>query len=395
MDPLTRILSLPGDEKEARGLVHTPREIFQQPATWRRSYEAFERVAAEVEGFLVRAGFGRAARERPAVFLVGAGTSDYIGKSLAALLRRRWGCEARAVPSTDLLTEMDDYILPDRSYLWLSFSRSGESPEGVAVIEAALERHPRVHHFVVTCNRHGRMAREFGGLDNVFPFVLDDEVNDRGLAMTSSFSNMLVVGHCLAHVRELGAYDSLLDEMTSAARSLIPAAADAAERLAAEEFAKICFLGTGPLKAAATESALKVLELTAGRVVTFAESYLGVRHGPLSAIDGRTLAVAFLSGDTRRRAFELDLLHEIRDKRLAGRTLVVLPRPEGWKVEIGDVDPLFQTFRPDFPDYYRPAVDVVVGQLLGLFLSLRHGLKPDTPSPTGAISRVVSQIAIH
>jgi tagatose-6-phosphate ketose/aldose isomerase len=395
MDPLTRILSLPGDEKEARGLAHTPREIFQQPATWRRSYEAFERVAAEVEGFLVRAGFGRAARERPAVFLVGAGTSDYIGKSLAALLRRRWGCEARAVPSTDLLTEMDDYILPDRSYLWLSFSRSGESPEGVAVIEAALERHPQVQHFVVTCNRHGRMAREFGGLDNVFPFVLDDEVNDRGLAMTSSFSNMLVVGHCLAHVRELGAYDSLLDEMTSAARSLIPAAADAAERLAAEEFAKICFLGTGPLKAAATESALKVLELTAGRVVTFAESYLGVRHGPLSAIDGRTLAVAFLSGDTRRRAFELDLLHEISDKRLAGRTLAVLPRPEGWKVEIGDVDPLFQTFRPDFPDYYRPAVDVVVGQLLGLFLSLRHGLKPDTPSPTGAISRVVSQIAIH
>src|SRR5919199_805269 len=351
MDPLTRILSLPGDEKEARGLVYTPREIFQQPATWRRSYEAFERVAAEVEGFLVRAGFGRAARERPAVFLVGAGTSDYVGKSLAALLRRRWGCEARAVPSTDLLTEMDDYILPDRSYLWLSFSRSGESPEGVAVIEAALERHPRVHHFVVTCNRHGRMAREFDGLDSVFPFVLDDE-------------------------------------MTSAARTLIPAAADAAERLAAEEFAKICFLGTGPLKAAATESALKVLELTAGRVVTFAESYLGVRHGPLSAIDGRTLAVAFLSGDTRRRAFELDLLHEIRDKRLAGRTLVVLPRPEGWKVEIGDVDPLFQTFRPDFPDYYRPAVDVVVGQLLGLFLSLKHGLKPDTPSPTGAISRV-------
>jgi tagatose-6-phosphate ketose/aldose isomerase len=395
MDPLSKLLSLPEDEKKARGLVYTPHEIFQQPLTWRRTFEEFSRVAADLRNFLDQAGFGRSNPKRPVTLLIGAGTSDYIGRSLAALLRRKWGSEASAVPSTDLLTEMDDYILPDSRYLWISFSRSGQSSEGVAVIEAALDRYPEIHHLIVTCNRWGHMAREFSGLDKVFHIVLDDEVNDRGLAMTSSFSNMVVGGQCLAHIRELSAYDLLLDEMISAAQSFIPTAAETAQSLAAEDFNKICFLGTGPLQAVAIESALKVLELTAGKVVTFGESFLGVRHGPLSAIDERTLAVAFLSGDKRRKAYELDLLREIRDKRLAGKMLAVIPRPFNRMAEIGETGTLFHALRPDFPDYYRPPVEVILGQLLGLFLSLRHGLRPDTPSPTGAISRVVSEVVIH
>jgi tagatose-6-phosphate ketose/aldose isomerase len=42
-------------------------------------------------------------------------------------------------------------------------------------------------------------------------------------------------------------------------------------------------------------------------------------------------------------------------------------------------------------DAYRQPVDALFGQLLGLFASLRQGLKPDAPSPNGAISRVVSE----
>jgi tagatose-6-phosphate ketose/aldose isomerase len=46
-------------------------------------------------------------------------------------------------------------------------------------------------------------------------------------------------------------------------------------------------------------------------------------------------------------------------------------------------------------DDYRPAVDVIFGQLLGLFFSLRWKLMPDCPSPNGAISRVVQSVSIH
>jgi tagatose-6-phosphate ketose/aldose isomerase len=43
-------------------------------------------------------------------------------------------------------------------------------------------------------------------------------------------------------------------------------------------------------------------------------------------------------------------------------------------------------------DARRPPVDALFGQLPGLFASLRQGLRPDTPSPNGAISRVVSEV---
>lgn len=396
MDALSKLLSLSAAEKEARGLVYTPREIFQQPATWQRSYEKLVRLAPEVGQFLAQAGLSHAVEERPVVLLVGAGTSDYIGRSLAALLQRVWGCSVQAAPSTDLLTNADDIILPGRSYLWVSFSRSGDSSEGVAVLEAAVNRYPAIHHIVITCNEHGRMARAFTERPNFCRIVLDDEVNDRGLAMTSSFSNMVVAGHCLAHLRDLETYGALLDVLAAEARRLLPVAADVCERLVREGFSKICFLGAGPLKAVAIESGLKVLELTAGRIVTFSESFLGFRHGPLSAIDDETLVVGFLSGDARRRAFELDLLKEICDKSLTEKCLVVVPNGMGVDEIAGlTKDAILLNFGREIADVYRPLVDVIIGQLLGLFSSLHAGLKPDAPSPQGAISRVVSHVRIH
>lgn len=396
MDALSKLLALPAAEREARGLVYTPREIFQQPETWQRSYWKLLRLAPAVGEFLSHAGLNRVSQDHLTVLLVGAGTSDYIGKSLTALLQREWHCAVQAVPSTDLLTNADDLVLPGRSYLWVSFSRSGDSSEGVAVLESALERYPAIRHIVITCNEHGRMALAFSGRTNVCRIILDDEVNDRGLAMTSSFSNMVVAGHCLAHLQDLETYGALLDELAAAARQLLPAAADVCERLVREGFSKVCFLGAGPLKAVAIESGLKVLELTAGRIVTFAESFLGFRHGPLSAIDDETLVVGFLSGDARRRAFELDLLKEICDKRLTEKCLIVLPDGDGEREAARLAkNTISLDFGREIADVYRPPVDVVVGQLLGLFSSVRAGLKPDAPSPQGAISRVVSHVTIY
>jgi tagatose-6-phosphate ketose/aldose isomerase len=393
MDELSKILALPEAERSGMGAVHTPREISQQPDTWLTTHRIVGEQLGAARSFLEAAGVRSGGGARPAVFLVGAGTSDYIGRSLAALLRRKWGYAAQAVPSTDLLTCMEDFVPPDTPHLWISFSRSGDSSEGVAVIEEALARHPAARHLIVTCNGNGRMARDFAGLDNVCPIVLDDAVNDRGLAMTSSFTNMVVAGQCLAHAFEPGAYRPILDELVAAARDLLPRAAEAAARLVDGGFSKVCFLGTGPLAGAAVESGLKVLELTAGRIVTFSESFLGVRHGPLSAIDDDTLLVAYLSSDPRRRAYESDLLAEVAAKRLAKK--VVLAGPAAGDAREPGAEALSWSFAPEGGDYYCPPLAVIFGQLLGLFASLSLGLEPDTPSPSGAISRVVTQVRIH
>ena len=395
MDALGRILALSEAEREARGLLYTPQEIFQQPNTWWRSYEKLMQLAPELESILERAGVFNELHERPTVFLIGAGTSDYVGRTVATLLRRSWQCEVWAVPSTDLLTNFDDLVIAGKSYVWVSFSRSGNSSEGVALLESALSRHPEIHHIVVCCNGEGRMARLVSGRGNICRVILDDQVNDRGLAMTSSFSNMVIAGQCLAHLRPLSRYGSTLNELVIAGRTFLPAATELAEQVVNEGFSKICFLGSGALHGVAVESALKVIELTAGSIVTFSESFLGSRHGPLSAIDEETLVVGFVSGDVRRRSYELDLLEEIRDKNLAKNILLVAPQvmPEVQKrlANIGVV----LSIEINAADCYRPPVDVFIGQLLGLFSSMTLGLKPDAPSPRGAISRVVTQVRIY
>jgi tagatose-6-phosphate ketose/aldose isomerase len=394
VNALSELLILPDSEKKTRGLVHTPAEIAQQPDTWQSTFQLFKRRRAEVKDFLASAGLAVDPRIRPTVFLVGAGTSDYVGHSLAYLFRKAWQCEVVPVPSTDLLTHMDELCAPERKYLWISFSRSGDSPEGVAVLERACKRRPDIYHLVISCNANGRMIRANAGNPQVLSICLDDVVNDRALAMTSSFSNMVVFGQCLAHADDLGRYEQVLAQLIHGGKSFLPIAADCAAALAKEPYAKACFVGSGPLRAVAKESALKLLELTAGKVVTLSESALGLRHGPMAALGEDTLFVCFLSGNGRVQEYERNLLEEIGNKRLV-RTRVVVA---------GSGVPAINSFAehrlaPAGPlavaDDYRAPVDVIFGQVLGLFFSLRWKLRPDCPSPNGAISRVVQNVGIH
>jgi tagatose-6-phosphate ketose/aldose isomerase len=348
----------------------------------------------ELKRFLEKSGIGGAKSSGAAVYLVGAGTSDYIGQALAGLLRRLWGCEAWGVPSTSMLTNFEDFVFPQRPYLWISFSRSGESSEGLAVLQAALERYPNVRHLVVTCNGKGRMAEvcEAHPL-RAFVLTLDDSANDRGLAMTGSFTNMVIAGQCLAHAFSFGEYDRPFACLREAGARFLPRAEEVAGAVAREDFTKACFVGSGALRAVAQESALKVMELTAGKIFAMSESTLGLRHGPMSALDRDTLFVSFVSRDARRQSYELDLMEEVHRKRLGKVRVAVAP---DFIERLGGLaDYVLPLDVPELGDEYRAPLDVMLAQLLGLFSSLRFGLKPDTPSPDGAISRVVSHVNIY
>src|ERR1700722_7603810 len=148
------------------------------------------------------------------------------------------------------------------------------------------------------------------------------------------------------------------------------------------ECTRACFGGAGDSRAVADESGLKVMELSAGRVTTVAETPLGLRHGPLSSVDGQTLFVAFLSSEARRRGYELDLLREIDRKRLGRGRAGVTGRPGEDGSALVDYC-LSLDAGGNFPDHYRPVLDVMLSQLIGLFASMRGGLKPDQPSPSG------------
>lgn len=394
-NPLLTLLDLPQQEKAERGLEHTPREIWQQPETWAVTYQRCVNQQAELNDALRRAGIGRGNVSSPTVYLVGAGTSDYTGRALAPLFRRRWGCEVWPLPSTTLLTEFQEFHRPGREYLWISFSRSGESPEGVALLEHALNEKREIRHLVITCNQQGAMAQLCARHpDRALALVLDEAVNDRGLAMTSSFSNMVLAGQCVAQLDDLDQFGETVSRISESGRQFLPLAAETAAEVTTLGCTRACFVGSGALRAVADESSLKVVELSAGKVTTLAETPLGLRHGPMSSVNEQTVFVEFLSSEPAKRGYELDLLREIDRKRL-GRVRLVVTCSDG-----EDVSDIADYRLPvgcglDFPDCFRPVIDVMLGQLIGLFASMRCGLKPDQPSPSGTITRVVQPIKLY
>jgi tagatose-6-phosphate ketose/aldose isomerase len=156
----------------------------------------------------------------------------------------------------------------------------------------------------------------------------------------------------------------------------------------------VCPGGGGGI-ASAREAALKMLEMNAGEVFTFAESYLGLRHGPMSAIRPDTLVVAFLSSDPLVRAYERDVLTELDHKGLgSGRVVVGSGVPAGI---VASPDPLVLDGNACAPcaDEDLTLLDALVGQLLAFFRCLAGERRPDSPSEDSVITRVVSGFEIH
>jgi tagatose-6-phosphate ketose/aldose isomerase len=159
-------------------------------------------------------------------------------------------------------------------------------------------------------------------------------------------------------------------------------------------FERAVFLGTGSRLAAAREAALKMLEMTAGRVTTLCETYLAFRHGPMSYINEKTLIVGFLSSNPILRAYELDLLQELDRKNLGLSKLLVgeaIPRRVLRQQDFAIECPGLAKFEDDD----AAVIHVVVAQLLGFFCCLERGLRPDSPSEDGIINRVVESFPLH
>ena len=131
--------------------------------------------------------------------------------------------------------------------------------------------------------------------------LLEDAVNDRSLAMTSSFTNMVLFGHELAHIWDSEPFDRHLEQMILAAEDVLDKGSVLAYDLAQQGYKRACFVGCGALAATARESALKLFGVTSGSIQTMNETTLGLRHGPMSSLNSETLFTGFISSDSNRR----------------------------------------------------------------------------------------------
>ena len=373
-------------ELEARGAQHTAREIFQQPAVWREVGTTVLSRRESTEAFLCPL----LERSDLRIVLTGAGTSAFAGEILAPALSRELRRRVDAVPTTDIVSNPRERFAEDRPTLLVSFARSGDSPESVAATELADQCLTEVYHLVVTCNPAGELYRRHVGADRSLVLLMPERANDQGFAMTSSFTGMMLATWLT--LSRSTTEDGLAERLAVAAEQVLAARGAPARALAEHGYKRVVYLGSGPLAGLARESALKLLELAAGSVVSYFDSALGFRHGPKSVLDDRSLAVVYLSNDPYTRQYDLDIADELREALGPDNVVVITARGSGglsegaaWWIEGLD----------DVGDAALALPFVVCAQLLGLTFSLALGRTPDNPFPSGAVSRVVQGVTIH
>lgn len=385
---LSNHLGIPYKELLRLGALHTAKEIECQPELWENTFIVIEKNYEKLKIFLKEI----YAKKDLQIILTGAGSSAFLGDVLEGVFQKYVGIKTSAIATTDLVTHPDYYLRCNGSLLLISFARSGNSPESVKAVELSDQFCKNIYHLIITCNPEGDLVKN-ASKENTFILYMPPEADDKSLAMTGSFTAMLLSGLLLARIEELNELKAQLHSLIEYGRNIITKYTRDLQIASELDFKRAIFLGSGIFRGAARESHLKLQELTDGNVICKHDSFLGFRHGPKAVINEDTLIVYLFSNNDYVLKYEKDLVRAVNQGRKARFSIGVMEN----NIEGIDLDLKLQiscnSSRID--ETFLTIVSVLPAQILGFFKSLKLGLKPDTPSESGMITRVVQGVRIY
>lgn len=211
-----KILGYEIAELEKQGAIHTAGEIASQPELWESVFQLVEKQKSELDEFLFR--FLDLPGSR--VILTGAGSSAFIGESIQGIVQLETRRLTQAIATTDLVTNPELYFLPGLPILMISFARSGNSPESIEAVRLSNVYCRNVFHLVITCNKDGDLARYLTG-NNSYCFILPENANDKSLAMTGSFTAMMLAAILIVEREKLKELSAAFENTLHNSRNIL------------------------------------------------------------------------------------------------------------------------------------------------------------------------------
>lgn len=372
------------------GAQITTREIYQQPQVWQTAFENYKVQADEIVAFLN--GIGEK-HDYIKVILTGAGTSAYVGETLLPYFRkiydeRKWNFNA--IATTDIVANPLAYLHKEVTTILVSFARSGNSPESVAAVDLAKDIVEELYQITITCAAEGKLAQQAHGDERNLLLLQPAPSNDAGFAMTSSFTSMMLTALLVFDKADLAAKAEKVSALMTLSQEVLDSA-EAIQKMVSLDYNRVIYLGAGHFFGLAHEAQLKILELTAGQVATMYESPVGFRHGPKSLVNEKTVVVVFGSTDSYTKLYDLDLVREVAGDEIARKVILLTDQKE----DLENVEQVIFSSQQLADDVYRVFPYIVYGQLFALLTALKVNNRPDTPSPTGTVNRVVQGVIIH
>jgi tagatose-6-phosphate ketose/aldose isomerase len=386
------ILTFKKDELEQLKGIHTAQEIHQQPDLWAETIDIIQSNRIKIDNFIDNV----LAKKGLRIILTGAGTSAFVGDSIAPYIQKKYPTVfVEAIATTDIVANPENYLFKDAPTLLISFARSGNSPESVATVELAEQIVTDLSQINITCNPEGKLAQRSLNEDKMLTLLMPSGANDQGFAMTGSFTCMSLAALLSFEKQEFDRVAKEVTRLIELSRSVIKQDVHIKE-LAALTNEKIVFLGSSCLKGAAEEAELKTLELTSGKLETMHESPLGFRHGPKSILDRNTVIFYYLSSNSHTRQYEIDLLKEVEAQKEYKKIIAFSAYQDTEVDELVDhCFTLENQNQLNLDDVYLLFPYILFAQMYAFFKSIHLTITPDNPSSSGHVNRVVKGVNIY
>lgn len=371
---------------------NTSSEIYQQPDLWLEVLSTIQSNEDEINKFMEK----NLNEERVRVIFTGAGTSAYVGEIVAPYLDREKKHSYEAIGTTDIVANPTTYLGKDIPTIMVSFARSGNSPESVATYELANELVDDISHVFITCNAEGKLADISKTDDNILLLLMPEQSNDKGFAMTSSFSCMTLTAALIFDMENIENNEKQVVEMETIAKDILNEGYKNLEKLLDYDYERIVYLGSDSLYGLAKESALKLLELTRGQIIAHSETVLGFRHGPKSIVNDDTLVFVYISEDDYSRKYDLDILNELYHD-IGDHKVISISKQVNSELEERSHHQLLLTeVNSNIKNQVLVSLlYVLYAQVFSLLASVKSGVEPDNPNPSGSVNRVVQGVIIH
>lgn len=381
------ILGLSNAKLNELGAYYTGNEIWGQPLLWKDLLHITNEIYDSLKKFIS----GTCSHKDINIILTGAGTSSFIGDVLEGPLQSSTGIPTKSIATTDLVTHPEIYFNKNKKYLLISFARSGDSPESSKVIELAELISKKVFHLVITCNKDGRLINEVMNKEH-FIYFMPPQANDKSLAMTGSFTTMLLAGLIISRISQPDIIEKQVEIIHTYGSLILDEYVEKLKKIAELNFERAVFLGSGIFRGIAEESHLKLQELTDGKIICKYDTFLGFRHGPKAVVDERTILLYLFSNDDYVNNYEIDLVNALKKGRKNLCSVGIMEKDLG--VDI-DQKIILSNNGVKAEEEFLTIVSVLPAQILAFFKSIQLGLKPDTPSDSGMIHRVVQGVKIY
>ena len=373
-----------------RSCINTAAEIARQPELWNELSKYLLEKKRDIKSFMESLGD----KEKLRIILTGAGSSAFIGEALSLCAAKSSSIRSEAVHTTDIVSAPDTVLFADTPTLLVSFARSGNSPESTGAVQYARKKINNLFEAAIVCDPESKLHNITQENKKSLILVMPKGSNDKGFAMTSSVTCMLLAGFALLNYTNI---DDIAKDICMLCDHTLDKSlyiTEMAQKYSKKYFDRAVYLGSGGNKGLVHEGSLKMMELTNGEINSCFDSATGFRHGPKTVLKDNTLSLHVISNDPFTAQYDIDLLKELYREKSKNMVFAIKPDNKD-NIEADDVLDINTSGYGYSADLCYGINALLFFQILSMFKSLELGITTDNPCPGGQVNRVVKGVTVY